>query len=339
MLKLIEESGQKRAAQTALEHNLKHALKRQGTRNIGHPGGNFDDVVYSNGAGTLWAALGRVADENAIARYWNGFGVFDPASGHQEITVEINIPLKQNTAQIAGFFAEDTETGVVYLMHTGKVGGGRQGIGRSAFLAHSKVTLVNVAWTDGRDGQAVIIGKVDGADLTSRIWRYVQQVRKFKDDAKSGKLSTAAFKRRVAEFDRYSREFSGKKSGSRGGSFEYDTYHGDVVDALYSERCARAERDEEVFNSPLIDLFVKKKGKLTEVYEIKTGTERQTLYTAIGQLVTHSNGTSDSVVKILVIPTDGKLASDFEATIRAQRIQVRRFSLAGSALDRRVLLD
>jgi hypothetical protein len=339
MFILVENNRQKRAAQTALERNLKRVLKRQGMRNIGHPGGNFDEVLYSRGAGTLWAAVGRLSDEDAIARYWNGFGVYWPNMHHQDIVVEINVPIERNTAQIAGFFARDSETGQVFLMHTGKVGGGQSGIGKKNFLVHSRAKLVDVAAEDGRPRRGVVIGDVNATDLCSRIWQYVLRVQRFKEDNDAGKLSTAAFKRRVAEFDRYSREFSGKKSGSNGGSFEYITYHGDVVDALYNERCARAKRGEEVFNSSLIDLFVKKNGKLTEVYEVKTGTERQTLYTAIGQLVTHSIGISSPTARFLVVPASGDLAPDFVATIKAQRIQVRRFRLAGPARERRVILE
>jgi hypothetical protein len=337
MLTLVESTADKKSAQRALERNLRSSLKRQGTHNIGHPGGNFDDEVYSNGAGTLWAALGKTFEENAITRYWNGFGVFDPDRRRQEIAVEINIPAESNTAQIAGFFARDTGTGDTFLLHSGKVGGGRPGIGKSAFLVHSKATLVDIDPGSKRHRLGVLIGKVNAPDLSSRIWRYVKQVQRFKDQAASGKLATAEFARQIAEFDRYSREFSGKKSGTRGGSFEYVTYHGDVVDALYDERVARRLPNEEVFNSLLMDLFVRKAGKLTEVYEVKTSTERQTLYTAIGQLLTH--GIDRAVAKFLVLPEDEEVPDDLKIAIRALNINVRRFKLVGRPRKRAVRLD
>lgn len=338
MLTLLTGTARKRTAQRALEKNIKSALKGRGMLNIGHAGGNFDDEVYSNGPGTLWAAVGKTFDEDAINRYWNGFGVFTPDRRRQDITVEINIPVSSNSALVAGFFGEDINTGDIFLMHTGKVAGGRPGIGKSAFLVHSKATLVDVAVSGGGFRRGVIIGKVDAPDLPSRIWRYVQQVRRFKTEATSGKLATAEFKRRVAEFDRYSREYSGKKSGTRGGLFEYFTFHGDVVDALYNERYANRAPGEEVFNSVRIDLFVKKNGRLTEIYEVKTGVERQTLYTAIGQLVTHSNGADGNVDKFLVLPQGEKLPADFETAIDALNVHVRRFKLVGSARERTVQL-
>lgn len=338
MLTLLQSPDEKMRAQRTLEKNLTSALRREGTRNIGHPGGNFDGVVYAQGVGKLWASLGHVFD-NKIKRYWNGFGVFEPKSGRQEITVEINIPVKSNTGRIAGFFARNIDTDEIFLMHSGKVGGGRPGIGKSAFLAHSRATLVEVSLGTRRYRQGVLIGKVNAPDLASRIWRYVKQVQQFKKEVSSGKLDTPAFKRQVVEFDRYSREFSGRKSGTRSGSFEYFTYHGDVVDALYAERTARRHAGEEVFNSPLIDLFVKKGRKLTELYEVKTGIERQTLYSAIGQLVTHSSGADGTLTKFLVVPNGTELPADFKRAIDALKIHVRRFKLVGSASKRAVRLD
>ena len=57
-LRLVDEPKKKRTLQAELERNLKGALKRQGTLNIGFPGGNADEVVYSAGEGTLWVAFG-----------------------------------------------------------------------------------------------------------------------------------------------------------------------------------------------------------------------------------------------------------------------------------------
>ena len=141
-------------------------------------------MVYAQGAGKLWASLGHVFKKNIIKRYWNGFGVFVPNASRQEITVEINVPIKSNTAQVAGFFARDDDTAEIFLMHSGKVGGGRKGIGKSAFLDHSGATLVEVSLGKDRYRKGVQIGKVNASDLASRIWRYVKQVQQFKDYAR-----------------------------------------------------------------------------------------------------------------------------------------------------------
>lgn len=339
MLRLVHEAKKKKRAQTELERALKDTLKDQGTRNIGFPGGNADQTLYSLGDGTLWAAFGGVSEDPAIPRFWNAFGIYRPSRPAQMIAVEINIPTESNSARVAGFFAEDTDTGEIYLMHSGKVGGGRSGIGKLAFLVWSKAKLVEVSCPDGGVRKGIAVGRLDDHDLAGRIWAFVKSVQNFKDKAANGELETPDFKRCIDEYNRYSKEFSGNKKGKRGSEFEYFTYHGDIIQALYDDRCACATKNERVYNSMLIDLFVKNDGVITEVYEVKTGVGRQVLYTAIGQLVTHTATLGDEVAKYLVVPADEAMPEDLEQAMAALRIQIRRFQLIGRGSKRTVQLS
>ena len=338
MLSLLEEASKKRAAQANLERNLKKALKRQGVHNVGFPGGNVDIQLYSVGPGELWAAFGG-ASKNAVPRYWTPFGVYQPDKSAQSITVEINVALDSNTAQVAGFFAQDDETGDIFLMHSGKVGGGRPGIGKSAFLVWSKSKLVEVSTGDSGFRSGIVVGKINDAKLADRIWTFVKTVHSFKEQAATGALDTPTFKRQVEEFDRYSKEFSGRKRGSRSGRFEYLTYHGDIVQKLYDERTSRLAANEGVFNSSLIDLFVKRNGVLSEVYEVKTAVGRQTLYTAIGQLVTHAANGERNVAKVLVLPAAENIPNDLGRAISHLGIELRRFRLERTGRGWSVELD
>ena len=100
MLTLVHETKAKKAAQSTLEKNLKTALNREGNINIGFPGGNFDEIMYSAGKGKLWCAFSRPSKHSGVARYWNGFGIFNPDSPSQTIVVEINIATDSNTARV-----------------------------------------------------------------------------------------------------------------------------------------------------------------------------------------------------------------------------------------------
>lgn len=339
MLNLISEPKRKKALQRRLEGNIKDALRSQGEHNIGFRGGNANLQIYSAGEEKLWAAFGGPTEESAVRRYWNAFGVYQPDRSAQLISVEINIPIDSNGSQVAGFFAEDSETGAIFLMHSGKVGGGRPGIGKSAFLVWSKAKLVEVIDESGGVRTGIAVSKLSDPDMAGRIWTFVRGVQSFKDFAATGALQTPEFKRRVDEFDRYSKEFSGKKRGRSGGALEYVTYHGDIVQKLYDERTARLSADEKVFNSILIDLFVKKDGVLSEVYEVKTGVGRQALYTAIGQLVTHAANSQSEVAKFLVVPADDSIPKDLDHAVVALGIKVRRFRLKKSGQSRIVDLD
>ncbi|HEX7711880.1 MAG TPA: hypothetical protein VF418_13185 [Sphingomonadaceae bacterium] len=189
MLLMVEDASEKRAAQKALEASVRQHLTDQGVRNIGFPSGNVDERLYANGLGQLWAAFGTVEDA-AIPRRWNAFGVFDPKRYAQIITVEVNIPTTSNSARVAGFFAREPVTGDVYLMHDGSIGGGKAGVGRSAFLSWSKATLEDVGRDDGDDRAGIIIGRVDSDDIAGRLWRFVQLVKGFKDAVARGNWMT-----------------------------------------------------------------------------------------------------------------------------------------------------
>jgi hypothetical protein len=325
VLLLIEDLSKKAELQTLLEENVSQNLANQGRRNIGFPSGNRDEIIYANGEGTLWAAFGDV-DDAAIPRTWNVFGVFDPRQHSQFITVEINIPTKSNSARVAGFFARDPQTNRTYLMHDGSVGGGKPGVGRSAFLAWSKAEMIEALAADGTTRSGIIVGNVDSDDLTSRLWKFVDLVRGFKLAVASGELDSAEFRRAIAEWEAYKKEASGRRQGQRKSSIDYFSYHGDVVQCLYDECVAKAQSGDEVLNSPLIDLYVRRDEAMTAIYEVKTSLDRQVIYTAIGQLLCHSSGANRAVNKTLVVPV-GALAADLEQCLEDYAIVVRRFEV------------
>ncbi|MES5485398.1 hypothetical protein QMZ05_21830, partial [Bradyrhizobium sp. INPA03-11B] len=206
-------------------------------------------------------------------------------------------------------------------------------------LVWSKLKLVEVSTEGGGSRSGIVVGKIDDPKLAGRIWTFVKSVHSFKEQAATGALDSPAFKQQVEEFDRYSKEFSGKKRGSRGGRFEYLTYHGDIVQKLYDERTSRLASGERVFNSTLIDLFVKRDGVLSEVYEVKTAVGRQTLYTAIGQLVTHAANGRHNVTKVLVLPAAENIPNDLDRAISSLGIALRRFRLEKTGRDWTVELD
>ncbi|WP_174290978.1 hypothetical protein [Sphingomonas bacterium] len=76
----------------------------------------------------------------------------------------------------------------------------------------------------------------------------------------------------------------------------------------------------------MIDLMVKANGAMTEIYEVKTGCDRQSLYTAIGQLVTHSADANDGIIRKLVIP-EGQLPAGIAPCLKKLGIEVRRYRL------------
>ena len=336
LLIAVEDAAGKRAAQKLVEQSVSARLQSRGRRNIGFPSGNRDEIIYSRGTGKLWCAFGS-AEDAAIPRTWNAFGVYDHDRRTQTITVEVNIPTKSNSASVAGFFARDPATGAVYLMHDGGVGGGKPGVGQAAFLAWSRSELLEVerAGRDPREG--ILIGRVDSRNLDSRLWRYVQLVRTFKDAVKGGLLETEAMRRQLSEWEEYRREGSGRRKGRRRTEIDYISYHGDVVDLLKVERERSLTNGERILNSPLIDLYVKSGSAMTELYEVKTSLARQSIYTGIGQLLAHSYKGAPDARKTLVVP-EGDFPDGLEASVASLGIAVRRFRLKTGAATKLELL-
>ena len=323
MLALISKTSRKKAAQQELRQKLKNVLKPQGKHKIGFPGGNEDKQIYAAGEGKLWVAFG----ESKNKRYLNLFGVYGPDLSQQTSIVQINIPIDNNKRRVSGFFAEDKETGDIFLMHDGGVGGGRPGISQSAFLAYSKHKLIKIAEDDGKIRRGIAVGRLQDRYLPGRIWAFVKSVQRFKEQVANGILKTPGFKRQVKEYDSYRQEASGKKRGIRDGRLEYITYHGDIVQKLYDERNARLLPGEEVSNSILIDLFVKKDGVISEIYEVKTGTDRQMLYTAIGQVLTHGNLSDSACKRFIVLPESRSVPDDIMCAIKRMNISLIQFKI------------
>jgi hypothetical protein len=185
MLTLIEEPAQKEAAQAKLEERLKSFLMNEGTRSIGYRGGKADCEIYSAGAGKLWVAFSKPVTKDSTPRYWNPFGISEP-NGTLTPIVEINIPTDGNSARVAGFFAEDTETRDIYLMHSGGIAGGRKGISKSKFLEWSNVDLAKVARGKVGFREGIQVANLDDPNLVECIWAYVSKVQAFKDQAVNG---------------------------------------------------------------------------------------------------------------------------------------------------------
>jgi hypothetical protein len=83
--------------------------------------------------------------------------------------------------------------------------------------------------------------------------------------------------------------------------------HGKVVNELYTT-LKEGFANKTIFNNQLIDIAISDRGNLEKIFEVKTGNDKQSIYTGIGQLLFHSKA-DKNVVKILVLP---KCANGYE---------------------------
>jgi hypothetical protein len=144
---------------------------------VGFQGGAMELDVFWHPEIQLWAAT-----QQLDTRYWFGFGTQRPEA-LMGIACEINIPLQGINRRVAGLLGHDDQ-GQVLLLHTGKVGGGRPGIGKSAFLKwYAGRPLATVDWPDGRRDIAIPIGRLGDAALLGQISDFVRLVLDFKGQA------------------------------------------------------------------------------------------------------------------------------------------------------------
>ncbi len=295
MLKLISNEEEIASCQEKFKIAIQNGLQHE-ELTIGFQGGKIDNEVYYDQH--LWYSSKLFLDEPAtIKRYWNAFGLGKRENGNQIIVVEINPLFSGATKRVAGLFAKDEMTKDYFILHRGKIGGGRKGIGKKAFKNWYRGKWVKVYDELGNQEEAILISSLKSKYLSVRIRDFVKEVASFKQEVTSGKTSRSPQKiNKSLSFDP---EFYGSKKGKRKSKFEYKSYHGLVVNSLDKQ----VESSNFTFNSPLIDLAVQEKGKIVKIYEVKTSSDRQSIYTGVGQLMFHA-AENDKIEKVLVLPEE-----------------------------------
>ena len=176
MLVLLVGKSEIASAQQLLKSQLFAQLpQRNGKYTIGYQGGAIEasDLHADH---RIWFFSNKSEE-----RYWNVFGLADKlsVSMSNSITVEINIPFDGENGRVAGLFARGND-GSFYLLHRGKIGGGKLGVGKQGFLNQSKLEFTTVQSSDGKTIEALLIGKLDSPSLSSDIARFVYSVANFK---------------------------------------------------------------------------------------------------------------------------------------------------------------
>ena len=324
MLQLLRNKGEQIDAQKKLVARAKSFLSLTETRTVAWRPSAAELRINHNGH--LYFSSKKMETEATGERYWNVFGLYEP-QGHLRIAVQINIAPNNHNALIAGFLAKDTDSGEVFLMHSGKIGGGAKGVGKDTFLgwaSEAEITVFDETGKNSRTG--FIIASIDSDETGPALARFALKVAEFREVVRSGYLNSPEYRQTKRDNDEYRREHSGRKSGTRNSEFDYITRHGDVVHALRAIRVANKTSSEIVPNSRLIDLYVKRGTTLTEVYEVKTSTSRQALYCAIGQLLVHRAQNLTTKLHV-VLPKNELLPPDIARTLSELKVTKVDFTL------------
>lgn len=291
MLKILDDESDIREAQQRFEEVFERFIDEKIPAKLGHLGDSFEEEVSWCKDLNIWMCSGIIPG----SRYWNAFGIGKPAEGKNvSITCEINFPLRGINRRVAGAFAV-ASLGGVYVVHRGKIGGGRKGIGKRLF--EEKYTG---EWIDVKDGEVekvvALVGELNSPRFARQVSEFVRRVDKIKSPVSSGLPQIEI----LGDSHEFREEFTGKKHYSVEKQIEALCDHGPVVNGL---DLALEGLGLRVGNDRNRDLYVVDSvGRIKVLFEVKTDTSTSSLYSAVGQLMLYSVDLPERPRLILTIP-------------------------------------
>lgn len=331
MFILIEDRAEIRMAQSELKATINREFSKTVIRDIGWQGGRQSQAKLRTD-GTYWFWSTDHKREVANPRRLNWFGRIGDGQG-VSIAVEVNTPYNGRNDFIAGFFARNSANGRIYLFHSGRVGGGAEGVKKDALVAWSDLKLHLIYAGDGSYKEGILVMPVSGRGAVRSAIEYVQTIIDFKAAVRNGDTQTANAKEKERKFREYYDEFFGRKKGRvTARAIDYFSRHGEVVKALREWRQSKGlAADQLLVKTVLLDLGVFRGSDLVEVYEVKTTARRGDVYTGIGQLTVHAQRPDCS--RILVLPADEILALDLATALTRNRIRLQLYRLSETGVE------
>jgi len=302
-------------AQAAMAAKLEKQFSYKQKRVIGWPSGQETiEVRFAGRRGkeTEWWYSGISRNKKAVH---NLFGRGDPESNVMlNIDLQFNLPLKDFHRRQGGVFVQDIATGKTLLAHRGIVTRGKSRVPRELLLQEANLSPVPVV-SDKLPNQVnvLLVAAIDDKSLSKHIFDFSKEVRRaaylVMDPDQSPSSSNRKKSKRYsakspldAALSDYFDEFTGKTVVRRSAQVIMNCRHGSVVKALRDSLEAKGR----AYKSQAIDLAVETKKKIL-LYEVKTGSDSQSIYTGIGQLYFHAAALArkfpdKKVVRHLVIP-------------------------------------
>jgi len=292
MLKVVENEAAIRRYQRQFARALRTAAREQVPVKLGHPGASEKaKVAWSEELG-IWSFSRKLAG----SRYWNAFGVGRPAGGDSiAITCEINFPLYGIDRRTGGAFAQD-RAGRVFLVHRGKLGGGRRGVGKSLFENHYR-GLWEVMDDGGEETPVAIIGVLQSPRFARQIAQFVRKIARIKEGAlaRSSQVEIG-FDEPALQEELIGERFS-ETQRETGAECDHGLIVQDLADALKGQ-------GRRTGNDPCRDLLVQDpRGRIRAVFQIRTDMTLSGLHAAATRLLLNGLSLPESPLLVLVLPS------------------------------------
>jgi len=316
MLKVIEDQPVIKKYVRQFVKGFKPFIDEEIKVKLGHQGASFPaKVLWSKKLG-IWK-FSRTIKET---RYWNAFGVGKPQeSSILSITAEINFPWAGIDRKTGGAFARDY-WGNIFVIHRGKIGGGKKGVGKSLF-EHS----YRGVWSFMEDGKAVnqvaIIGALNSHRFALQAAQFIKKIEKLKSTATTSTQTEINFSEITFREDLV---------GSAPYSVDDEIISACDRDLVISELAALLQRQKlKIGNDTERELFVvdPSKNRISHVFEVLTDTKEKNVLAAAAKLLLQTSVDAGSPLPILVLPEDKM--NNYEQELQKINISVTSFRWEG----------
>jgi len=291
-----------RSAVASAQKRFSDALKKEPSfehyrTTLGYRGGHLKKAtVYWSDKYQFWHTHKVIESDGGDRRHWNAFGTEKPEGAwSRSITCEINFPVHGPNWRVAGAILKDKAANL-FVGHTGKIGGGTEGVGKALFVRHFKGTF-ELAFDGTKEIRIARVAALDSPHFLRQLSNFVQEVGRIKAIAR-GEVNEINLPQ-DSEDSGYSDEFEGTVN-RQGKSIIEATYdHGTVVNQL---KRILEKKGHRVSNTKHCDLRVIRDEAVRFQFEVKTSNDSQNIYAAIGQLLFHSSHLQHRPRLILVSP-------------------------------------
>ena len=174
-MKAVTNRRKTRDCQQKLEDALTKGLNQECDIRISYRGGGNKKYTVNHN-GRIWFYSGELED-----RFCNAFGLNPDEDAQNNIVVQITPPPDGIDSRIAGMFAFDQD-GSLFLLHSGRIGGGRKGIGPKAFREWYSQLAPMVDIENGeRIEKGILVGNIsDEVNFPDDLETFIRNVSVFK---------------------------------------------------------------------------------------------------------------------------------------------------------------
>jgi hypothetical protein len=262
---------------------------------LGHQGASFPARVLWLQELGIWKFSQAVKE----VRYWNAFGLDKPgAASVLSIASEINFPWNQIDRKMGGAFAED-HWGNVFVIHRGKIGGGKKGIGKSLFEQNYRGV-----WSFMEDGdtisQVAVIGNLKSERFASQTALFVKKIEMMK-------LSAAESAQTEMDFAEI--HFREDLIGNESSLPEDEIADACDHDLVVSKLAVHLQRQKiKIGNDTESELFaVDASGnRISHIFEIVADAKEKNVMAAAGRLLMQTSAAAVNPLPVAVLPLDIK---------------------------------